>query len=288
MLISKKTLEELRELINEKTEYRTGPQLVNFFNQLGFCDVYQQGFPSRKTYTDERLEIINGKPEMDKCIRLLFDPANFITRFTELDQCINEFNQYLSFDGWKVIRRNKEVSFEKVRDYNVDQHIQKESASSEEEFLKRQYSLNIDNLDIESGLLPVIKERIDEIERCMSSNIPLAAIFLSGSTLEGLLLDKAVHNQKTYNCSPSAPKNRENKVLPIHEWKLNSLIDVSCKEGFIGEDVRKFSHALRDFRNYIHPYEQMVHNFQPEIHTAMICFQVLKAALWQLSNSNNK
>lgn len=288
MLISKKTLEELRELINEKTEYRTGPQLVNFFNQLGFCDVYQQGFPSRKTYTDERLEKINGKPEMDKCIRLLFDPANFITRFIELDQCINEFNQYLSFDGWKVIRRNKEVSFEKVRDYNVDQHIQKESTSSEEEFLKKQYSLNIDNLDIESGLLPVIKERIDEIERCMSSNIPLAAIFLSGSTLEGLLLDKAIHNQKTYNCSPSAPKNRENKVLPIHEWKLNSLIDVSCKEGFIGEDVRKFSHALRDFRNYIHPYEQMVHNFQPEIHTAMICFQVLKAALWQLSNSNNK
>jgi hypothetical protein len=44
-------------------------------------------------------------------------------------------------------------------------------------------------------------------------------------------------------------------------------------------DVKKFSHGLRDFRNYIHPYEQMQSGFAPDEHTAKLCFQVLKAAL---------
>ncbi len=47
--------------------------------------------------------------------------------------------------------------------------------------------------------------------------------------------------------------------------------------------VKKFSHSLRDFRNYIHPYEQVSSRFNPDEHTARISWQVLKAALFQLS-----
>lgn len=52
MLIQNKTLVRLRELINEETEYRSGPALVRFFNELGFSDVYGKGFPSRWVYTE--------------------------------------------------------------------------------------------------------------------------------------------------------------------------------------------------------------------------------------------
>ena len=45
MILQKKTLEKLRNLINEETEYRSGPKLVQFFNELGFNDTYGQGFP---------------------------------------------------------------------------------------------------------------------------------------------------------------------------------------------------------------------------------------------------
>ena len=105
MHLHKKTLEKLRDLINEETEYRSGPKLVQFFNELGFNDTYGQGFPSRWMYTDEKLSIINGTPELDNCIRNLFAPVNFIGRIDELDKFISEFNQYLAFDGWKVIRK---------------------------------------------------------------------------------------------------------------------------------------------------------------------------------------
>ena len=53
MIISQKTIEKLRELINEETEYRSGSKLVAFFNQYGFRDVYGNGFPSRWIYTEE-------------------------------------------------------------------------------------------------------------------------------------------------------------------------------------------------------------------------------------------
>ena len=49
--------------------------------------------------------------------------------------------------------------------------------------------------------------------------------------------------------------------------------------GILKLDVKTFSHGLRGFRNYIHPYEQMVSGFTPDEHTAKVCFQVLKAAL---------
>lgn len=40
---------------------------------------------------------------------------------------------------------------------------------------------------------------------------------------------------------------------------------------------------LRDFRNYIHPYEQWSSGFNPDEHTALISWQVLKAAIHDLS-----
>ena len=46
MILNNKTLEKLQKLINEEIEYKSGPQLVQFFNSLGFNDVYGQGFPS--------------------------------------------------------------------------------------------------------------------------------------------------------------------------------------------------------------------------------------------------
>ena len=74
MQLSAKTLEKLRVIINGDgtPDYRSGPKLVEFFNDLGFRDQYGQGFPSRWFYTDEKLKAINGTPELDKCIKKVF------------------------------------------------------------------------------------------------------------------------------------------------------------------------------------------------------------------------
>ena len=281
MILQQKTLEKLRIFINEETEYRSGPKLVAFFNDLGFKDIYANGFPSRWVYTDDKLSQINGTPELDKCIKKVFSPVNFIGRFDLLDSQIKEFNQYLAFDGWKTIRKEKEITFEKSS--KIDFEDKKELKI--DDFLNKEFNeISLDKLGLDSAITEILALRFDEIKKCLQSKASLSVIFLSGSSLEGILLGVASKYPANFNQSKSSPKDKNSKVYPFHQWTLNNFIEVSYELGFLKEDVKKFSHSLRDFRNYIHPYEQMSSRFNPNEHTAKICWHVLKAAIFQLSN----
>ncbi|MEQ9414939.1 MAG: hypothetical protein RIF39_13970 [Cyclobacteriaceae bacterium] len=283
MILKEKSLEKLRILINEETEYRSGPQLVKFFNELGFSDNYGQGFPSRWAYTDEKLKAINGTPELDKCIKNLFEPQNFIGRISELDGHISEFNQYLAFDKWQVVRNQAEITFQKTDKVTLDDS---KVSTKEEDFLTKDFDdVSIEKMGLDGIITETLNFRIEEIKRCFSSGASLSVIFLSGSTLEGILLGMALKYPKEFNTSKSSPKDKEGKVKQFPEWSLSQFIDVAHEIGLIKEDVKKFSHALRDFRNYIHPYEQVSSGFNPDEHTAKICWQVMKAALFQLTQN---
>lgn len=282
MILQKKTLEKLRQLINEETEYRSGPQLISFFKELGFNDSYGQGFPSRWIYTDEKLSKINGTPEIDICIKKLFAPVNFIGRFSQLDGFLKEFNQYIAFDGWKVIRIDKEISFEKAAKIDFEDH---QSEIKVDDFLNREFSdINLEKLGLDVVLTDLLKFRFEEIQRCFNSNASLSVIFLAGSTLEGILLGVALLFPKDFNQANTAPKDKTGKVKQFAEWTLSNFIDVAAELRFLKEDVKKFSHSLRDFRNYIHPFEQLSSRFNPDEHTSKISLQVLKAAISQLTN----
>jgi hypothetical protein len=111
LILGTKTLEKLRDLINEETIYRSGPKIIQFFNELGFNDSYGPGFPSRWMFTDEKLNAINGTPEIDKCIKNLFSPIEFIDDPQKLDAHMTELNKYLAFDKWRVVRDNTDISF---------------------------------------------------------------------------------------------------------------------------------------------------------------------------------
>lgn len=111
---------------------------------------------------------------------------------------------------------------------------------------------------------------------------------MCGSVLEGILLGVATSKMREFNQSNSSPKNKENKVLPFHEWTLSNFIDVAHNIGLLGLDVKKYSHCLRDFRNYIHPYQQMSSGFNPDIDTAKISWQVLKASITDLTKNVNR
>lgn len=283
MILCKKTLECLREMINEKSEYRSGPNLVQFFNDLGFNDSYGQGFPSRWFFTDERLAKINGTPALDQCIRNTFAPVNFVGRVQELDGLIKDFNQYLAFDKWKVVRHEADIDFQKLEKVEMGSG---EPKDSENEFLSREFTnVDLKALKLESAITDVLQYRIKEIEKCFNSGSPLAVILLAGSALEGILLGLAIQNPRQFNSANSSPKDSSSKVKPFHEWSLSGFIDVAKELSLIQHDTHKFSHSLRDFRNYIHPFEQLSSGFSPRAHTAKICLQVLRAAIHEIGDN---
>lgn len=156
--------------------------------------------------------------------------------------------------------------------------------TTEDEFISKEFgTVSIDKLGLDAVVGDILKQRVDEIRKCLTARAPLAVIFLCGSTLEGILLGIASARAKEFNQSALSPKDKLGKVKQFQEWTLTDFINVARDLNLVGEDVKKFSHALRDFRNYIHPFQQMSSKFSPDQHAAKICWQVLQAAITQLS-----
>lgn len=154
------------------------------------------------------------------------------------------------------------------------------------EFLSQEFGkVGFQRVPTVGPLVPILEVRLAEAIRCLKADAPLAVIFHCGSILEGLLLGLASANPQQFNQAPNSPKDKLGNIKPLHDWALAQFIDVACELGYLKLDVKKFSHVLRDFRNYIHPYEQMSARFNPDNHTAEICLQVLKAAVASLSGA---
>jgi hypothetical protein len=160
--------------------------------------------------------------------------------------------------------------------------FQKEDpVGSVDDFLKKEVDeVPISSLGIDGAVTIILEQRIVEVKQSLKAGLALSTIFLCGSILEGILLGVASKKPKEFNQSPKCPRCKATgKPKLFHEWTLSNFIEVAHDIGLLGLDVQKYGHSLRDFRNYIHPYEQMSSGFNPDMHTAKISWQVLKAAI---------
>ena len=285
MFLCEQSIKRLRIIINgdNTDDYRSGPDLVSFFNKLGFNDCYGQGFPSRWIFTELKLNEINGTTKLESCIKSIFAVNNYIGRIDYLDNLIDEFNQYLAFDKLKIFRENEKILIGKI-DKIIIPRIKEQSDISEKELLQLAFDTSIDDIGLDYNITEILKIRIGEAESNIKVGCSLSAIILIGSVAEGILLGVATKYPRDFNTVNRAPTNRnDGKVKPFNAWTLNDFIESAYELDIIHEDVKKFSHVLREFRNYIHPYQQLCSKFSPNIHTAAICLQVLKALITQVS-----
>jgi hypothetical protein len=142
--------------------------------------------------------------------------------------------------------------------------------------------VDISKVNIPLDFRTVVDERLAEIDRCVAAKAPLAVIFLCGSTIEGLLSAVALKQPEAFASSKSAPRLKGGKVKPLDTWTLSELITSAHELRLIGQDVVKHAHAVRDFRNYIHPRQQTKENFSPRMITADIASKVLQATIHDL------
>ncbi|WP_317153136.1 abortive infection family protein [Sphingopyxis indica] len=102
-----KALEHLTGIItgdSHKSQYRSGPQLVGFFNDFGEGDLYGQGFPSRAQFARGKLDKFNGTDTMKRIVSAAFD---FIGEdgFNAEDAAY-QFNRVLSRDGFRLVMKD--------------------------------------------------------------------------------------------------------------------------------------------------------------------------------------
>ncbi len=97
----------------------------------------------------------------------------------------------------------------------------------------------------------------------------LGTLVACGSVVEGLLTWALLQHKNAALNSSKADKNKQGQVRPLEEWNLTYLINVSAELKLIGKTANQASWAVKDFRNFIHPYNLLKQSARPDRSLAM-------------------
>lgn len=118
MKVSERTITAIAKIVtgdNQKGPYRSGSKLVRLFNELGYNDVYGKGFPSRISYTEERVRDLNRTGGLPNLFEMILDPRDYIETEDLRGEMVDYLNDYLRYDGYELVRTGENF---KVRDMN--------------------------------------------------------------------------------------------------------------------------------------------------------------------------
>lgn len=118
----------------------------------------------------------------------------------------------------------------------------------------------------------------DEVQRVREVKAWKSCVILCGGILEGVLLDVLKRDEQE---AKSAYKGKGKADLD--HWDLIDLVDVAKNVGILSKSVGHLSHALREFRNLIHPGKQVRERLSLTQEQAEIAFNVVKVCLGELS-----
>lgn len=128
------------------------------------------------------------------------------------------------------------------------------------------------------GLKEELERRWREAQKCVHVEAFTSAVILMGSILEGLLLARALLSLSHAYQSARAPKDRTRKPLAVQDWTLSTLIDVAVDVGWLKADRGKFSHALRESRNVVHPWQAVMSRTTFDQATCVTTWHVLDSS----------
>lgn len=277
------TLERIADLICGDDEsfspvYRSGPELTRFFQRAGAGRFRHDG-STRKWWTVNAL-LACTDPELREVIFRLANPREYGGDGKAVSKAIASLNQVLSLEGLEVFLEGATPKLRRVVvNFTPEAH-------SDEPELRPLPPPDFNKLRLEPAIAEILRSRWAEADRCVKAEAHLAAIIIMGSLLEGLLLAVLQQKPRQANTSSATPKDPvTGKPKLFHEWSLSEMIDVAHVEKWVDLDVKRFSHALREFRNLIHPYQQMVLRVSPDEDTVKICWLVVQAAVNDLART---
>lgn len=273
------TLEKIAGFIcgnDEKNpEYRSSSKITAFFQRAGLHQFVHDG-STRQWWVLERLKNCN-REQLAGVLKRLASPREYSGDREKTKSALVQLNEILYVEGFKIKLIGTEPKFEKIT-------VDFSDAGENDNELKPLPAPDFLALGLEYGVGELLKNRWDESQRCIDAGAFLSATIIMGSMLEGLLLGVFQRSPAAVNRCPSAPTYRgTGKVKNFSNWKLAEMIDVAHQLGWLGLDVKKFSHSLREFRNLIHPYEQMATQMNPDADTCGISWLVVQAAVNDLA-----
>ena len=249
--------------------YRKGSDLTRFFQRVGFSNFSHDG-STRKWWTLDVLNNLSDNNLKAVILRLAY-PREYKAKQQQVSQAISALNEILMVEGLKVELEGVNPKLKEITPQFIEQ-------AEEEPELKALPPPDFLKLKLESGLGEILADRWEEAQRCINTKAFLAATIIMGSILEGMLLAVLQKFPKEGNTCKAAPIDPKTcKIKYFADWSLSEMINVAHEASWIDLDVKKFSHSLREFRNLIHPYQQMLVNTFPDKDTCGISWLVVQA-----------
>ncbi len=121
-----------------------------------------------------------------------------------------------------------------------------------------------------SNLKAIIERDYEEIQRAFISNCWKSVIILCGGSIEAILTDLLLTNKTAAMSAKSAPKGHD-----ITRWDLSELIDVSVELKLVSAGMQKLSHPLREYRNLVHPGNEIRNKLDFGAEEAKIAVELL-------------
>ncbi|MDI6872297.1 MAG: hypothetical protein QME79_13295 [Bacillota bacterium] len=258
--------------------YRSMSEIHRFFQRVG---VQPRGQSStRKWFVLESLQVLNREADgilvphsMERILLRLADPKEHRGDMATAQAVADHLNQVLGIEGLELAYVGLQPQLREKKPTAAPAQPTQPRREAPPDFLR---------LVSEPKLANILTFRWEEAQRCVSSGAYLAAVVMMGSILEGVLLYRAESNQAAACRAKSAPRDRAGKTKLLEDWTLSDLIDVAHEAGWLQGDVKRFSHALRQSRNLVHPYMQRALGEWPDHDTCAICWQVVRAAVADL------
>jgi hypothetical protein len=130
----------------------------------------------------------------------------------------------------------------------------------------------------DSSLRKIIERDYSEIQRAFIAQCWKSVLILSGGAIEAILTDLLKNNEATALTAKSAPKGND-----ITHWDLSQLIRVAVELQLVSTSIEKLSHSLREYRNLVHPGNEIRNNLLFDAEEARIAIEVLNIVQRDLS-----
>lgn len=220
---------------------------------------------------DRLLEYNRDEEQMTQAILHIVSWSHFLDKPERFEPTLNRLQLILAPAGWTV---EMDGIIPYLRQIPPSFRLEKRTA------LPMEPTPDFSKIRSEKIWVEVLRARWDEAERCIAADAPVAAIVMLGSILEGALKATIERFPREANQSTAAPRDDSTgNVKPFREWTFSNLIQVAENLGWIGADTRRMGDALRDYRNLVHPGEQVKSKEFPTRDSARLCRQVVVASL---------
>lgn len=132
----------------------------------------------------------------------------------------------------------------------------------------------------DAKLRSILERDYQEMQRAFVSQCWKSVIILAGGAIEAILMDLLMQNHKRAKTASNAPKNKPD----IGTWVLADLIKVCVELHLVTAGVEKLSDPIREYRNLVHPGNEIRQRLEFGKEEARIAIEVLNIAHRDLSS----